>query len=99
MLNFQVIYQTSLDTFKATNLSLPPDLPIEIDDSLTGEFTAVIPAEHVADIERPAHDDLAPVNASVILFVKMAPFAARKPSRFRGGRGELAESDRVWRHA
>ena len=31
-----------------------------------------------------------PVNASVILFVKMAPFAARRPSRFGGGRGEIA---------
>ncbi len=38
LLSFQVAYQTSLDNFKMSNLSLPPDLPVEIDDSLLGRF-------------------------------------------------------------
>lgn len=38
LLQFQVTYQTTLDNFKMSNLSLPPDLPIDIDDTMLGRF-------------------------------------------------------------
>ncbi len=38
LLNFQVIYQNSLDAFKASILSLPPDLAIEVDDNMLERF-------------------------------------------------------------
>lgn len=53
LLNAQVSYQVSLDSFKATNLGLPPDTAISLDDSMLGQFQFLDPkttdVQHMID--------------------------------------------------
>jgi len=53
LLNAQVSYQVSLDSFKASNLGLPPDTDIKPDDSMLGQFQFLDPrttdVQHMID--------------------------------------------------
>ena len=50
LLGIQNSYELALDGYRARTLGLPPDLPIELDDSLIRQFQLVAPeATHVED--------------------------------------------------